>query len=99
MQTMSITLHSFNIGFREKRLFFAENGEKSLKIVIITSTPGRPGRDLSHCLASYLHSGTHVNTWALNNPGHLRRVQSLLENTEPQKGHHTNESEYLYLHR
>jgi phosphotransferase system IIA component len=30
-----------NIGFREKRQFFAENWEKSQKIVIIISTPGR----------------------------------------------------------
>jgi hypothetical protein len=29
-----------NIGFWEKRQFFAENRQKSLKIVIITSTPG-----------------------------------------------------------
>jgi hypothetical protein len=29
-----------NIGFWEKRHFFAENGQKSRKIVIITSTPG-----------------------------------------------------------
>jgi hypothetical protein len=29
-----------NIGFREKRHFFAENWRKSQKIVIITSTPG-----------------------------------------------------------
>jgi hypothetical protein len=32
-----------NIGFREKRQFFAENWEKSQKIVIITSTPD-PGQ-------------------------------------------------------
>jgi hypothetical protein len=30
-----------NIGFWEKRQFFAENWEKSQKIVIITSTPGQ----------------------------------------------------------
>jgi hypothetical protein len=29
-----------NIGFGEKRHFFAENWQKSQKIVIITSTPG-----------------------------------------------------------
>jgi hypothetical protein len=29
-----------NIGFWEKRQFFAENCQKSQKIVIITSTPG-----------------------------------------------------------
>jgi hypothetical protein len=29
-----------NIGFREKRQFFGEIWQKSLKIVIITSTPG-----------------------------------------------------------
>jgi hypothetical protein len=29
-----------NIGFWEKRQFFAENWQKSRKIVIITSTPG-----------------------------------------------------------
>jgi hypothetical protein len=29
-----------NIGFCEKRQFFAENCQKSQKIVIITSTPG-----------------------------------------------------------
>jgi hypothetical protein len=28
-----------NIGFREKRQFFAENCQKSQKIAIITSTP------------------------------------------------------------
>jgi hypothetical protein len=32
-----------NIGFWEKRHFFAENWEKSQKIVIITSTPGHTG--------------------------------------------------------
>jgi hypothetical protein len=31
-----------NIGFCEKRQFFAENCRKSQKIVIITSTPGAP---------------------------------------------------------
>jgi hypothetical protein len=34
-----------NIGFREKRHFFAKNFQKSQKIVIITSTPGRGYRD------------------------------------------------------
>jgi hypothetical protein len=34
-----------NIGFREKRKnFFAENWQKSQKIVIITSTPGHSVR-------------------------------------------------------
>jgi hypothetical protein len=33
------------IGFWEKRLFFAENCQKSQKIVIITSTPGHPDSD------------------------------------------------------
>jgi hypothetical protein len=32
-----------NIGVCEKRQFFAENWEKSQKMVIITSTPGHPG--------------------------------------------------------
>jgi hypothetical protein len=30
-----------NIGFREKRHFFAENCRKSLIILIVTSTPGQ----------------------------------------------------------
>jgi hypothetical protein len=36
-----------NIGFGEKCQFFAENCQKSPKIVIITSTPGHPGRQAS----------------------------------------------------
>jgi hypothetical protein len=32
-----------NIGFCEKRHFFAENWQKSQKIVIMTSTPGLEG--------------------------------------------------------
>jgi hypothetical protein len=36
-----------NIGFYEKRQFFAENWQKSQKIVIITSTPGNLGRPVT----------------------------------------------------
>jgi hypothetical protein len=35
-----------NIGFCEKRKFFADNWRKSLKIVIITSTPVRQKCDI-----------------------------------------------------
>jgi hypothetical protein len=40
-QTTAIfDIFNHDIGFREKRHFFAENWQKSQKIVIITSTPG-----------------------------------------------------------
>jgi hypothetical protein len=42
-----------NIGFWEKRQFFAENCQKSQKIVIITSTPGVLATASIECVRKY----------------------------------------------
>jgi hypothetical protein len=42
-----------NIGFWEKRQFFAQNSRKSQKIAIITSTPGWPDEFVKKSLKMY----------------------------------------------
>jgi hypothetical protein len=61
-----------NIAFWEKRHFFAENCQKSQKIVIITSTPGRPGSRNSSC-GFYISKGAwtyrtlrHAAAWSVS---------------------------------
>jgi hypothetical protein len=55
-----------NIGFWENANFFAENWQKSQKIVIITSTPGRPALVVSTFFCEQLWldgKGTALTRW------------------------------------
>jgi hypothetical protein len=45
-----------NIGFWEKRQFFAKNWQKSQKIVIITSTPGHTIVPFHRLSIKYVHT-------------------------------------------